>query len=116
MDNQGLYVSYIGEKGENLQPVDKGLGFPGSALDFKGKYRAAAPGEVPFIELVMGALGQGGVVYIYNRGLFLQESDDLEGVYHMPLHPERASQALQEQEGIEGAKSRAGIAKQGHSP
>ena len=77
MDHQTLYIRHIGKQGEDLQAVDKLMGFLHAALDLKGKDRAAATREILFIQGVVGMVGQAGVIDLFHQRMGSQEFNDL---------------------------------------
>ena len=60
MDHQTLHIRYVRQQGEDLQTVDKLVGFGLVAFDLKGEDGAAAIGEVFLIQLMVGMPGSEG--------------------------------------------------------
>lgn len=116
MDYQAFYVRYIGKEGENLQAVDKLVGFLHAAFDFNGKDGAAAIGEVFFIQPMIRVIRQAGMVHLFHLGVVPQKIHHLLGIFCMTLQAKRKGfRALQQQECCEGRDTGAGIPEQ-HCP
>ena len=61
-------VSYT-HLGEKFQPVDKGFGLLPAPLDCKGEDGACPLGEIGGVQVVIGAVGQSGVVDPFHLGM-----------------------------------------------
>ena len=77
MDHQAFYICHIGKQREDLQAVNKLVCFLHTALDLKGKDRAAATRELLFIQGVVGMVGQAGVIDLFHQRMGSQEFNDL---------------------------------------
>lgn len=62
VDDQTLDIGSIGKERENLQTVDKPVGFFHAALNLKGEDGAAVTREIFFVQGVVGMVRQAGVV------------------------------------------------------
>lgn len=65
MNNQALHICYVSKKGEDLQIVDKLMGFCLTTLDFKGKDRSSAIREVLFIKGMIRMIRQGRMAHLF---------------------------------------------------
>ena len=62
VNDEALYVRYVGKQRENFQCVDEGVGLLHATLDVKGKDRRSAVREVLFKQRMVGMLRQGGMI------------------------------------------------------
>ena len=58
MNRERFYVGNVSEKREDLQIVDKLLGFFLAALDLEGKNRTAAVREILVVQLLVRRIGK----------------------------------------------------------
>ncbi len=70
MDHQTLHIRNVGKEGEDLQIVDELPSLVLTALDLKGKDRAAAVGEILLIERVVGMIRERGMIDLLHLGMF----------------------------------------------
>ena len=59
VDNQRFHIGYVGEQREYFEIVDKAVSFGFAAVDFEGKYRTGAVGEVAFVKRMVGVVSAG---------------------------------------------------------
>ena len=87
MDGKRLHVSYIGKQGEQLQIVDKILGFLRISLDLKGKDGTAAVGELLLVQSLLLRIRRNRrmmhSLYLWMVGEIL---NNLQGILHVALH------------------------------
>ena len=103
MDDKGLYVSHVGQQGENFQIVYKLVGLRLPALDLKGKDGCAAVGEILLIQGVVRMLRQAGVVDLLHLGMVGQILHHFFGVFSVAFYPKgQGLHSLEKQKGIEG--------------
>ncbi len=103
VDDQRLHVRHVGQQGKNLQIVDKLVGRSLPALDFKGKDRRAAVGEILLIQDMVGMLRQAGVVDLLHLGMVDQILHHFFGVFSVAFYPKgQGLHSLEKQKGIEG--------------
>ena len=67
MDHEALDVRDVREQGEDLQIVDKLPRFLSAALDFEGEDGCAAVLEISLIQLMVGVIGERGVVDLFDQ-------------------------------------------------
>ena len=114
--HEALDVGHVGQKREDFERVDESLCLGDATLDLEGEYRPGSVGEILIVERVVGMVGERGMVHLGHLGVRGQIPDYLLGVLDMALHAQRQGlEALQQQEGVEGADGRAGVA-QYHGP
>ena len=113
MDDKALDVRDVGEQAEDLEVVNKGMGFLYAALNLKGKDGRAAVGEILFIQRMIGVVRQAGVVDLGHFGMTRQPFDNLFGVLNMAIKAQRERlNPLEQQEGVERADAGTGITQQ----
>ena len=111
MDDKGFHIRDIGQKGEKLQVINKLSGFLGAASDFKCENRAAAIGEIFFIQRLLDrVIADCRMVDGLHLRMGIQVVHDFQRIYHMALHAQgQRFQPLQEQEPVEGGQGGARI-------
>ena len=77
VDDQRLDVRDVGQQGEDLESVDKGVRLLLSALDVEGEDAGPAVGEVLLIQGVVRVTGQRGMVDLFHLRMRGQELNDL---------------------------------------
>ena len=77
MDDQRFYIGNIGEKGEDLQAVNKCLCFLRTALDIKGKNRSAALWKIFLIQSMVGMGWQSRMVHRFHARVCGKKFDNL---------------------------------------
>ena len=76
MNDQRLYVSNIGQQGEDLQAVNEPECLFLTALDLKGENRSAAIGEILLIQGMVRMVRQAGVVDLGDLRVLYQIFND----------------------------------------
>ena len=80
MDNKGLHVGNVCQKGEQFKALCELLCFFGIALQFKGEDRTCAVREVTVVECFLRRRRNRRVVYVLDICVILQEFNDLESI------------------------------------
>ena len=107
VDHQALDVRHVGQKGEDLQSVDEGIGLFLAAFDIEGKDRSASAWEVFLVKVMLGMARERRVAYALHLGMGRQVFHHLLCILRMPVQAQgQCLQALQEDPGIEGRDGR----------
>ena len=89
MNDQRLYIRYIGEKGENFKLVDESLGIRRTSLDFKRKDGSPSLWKIFGIEGMVGTIRQGRMIHVFHPRMALQKINDPKCIGHMAFYAQR---------------------------
>lgn len=91
MNNQGLYVSNVGQQGENLKVINEPKSLFLTALDLEGEDRSTAVREILLIQGMVRMLGQGRMADLCYFRMLCQIANDFLSVFYMTLYTEAES-------------------------
>ena len=99
MDDQGFHVCHVRQQREDLQVVDEPERLFPATLDLEGEDGGPAVREVLLIQVVVGMVGQAGMVHLGDFGMVHQVIHHLLGVFAMALQSQgQGLGSLKEQE------------------
>ena len=102
VNDQALYVSHVGQQGEDVQAVDELVRFFLTAFDLEGEDGSSAVREVFLIEVVIWMIRQRWVVDLLDQRMIYQVIYDLLCILSMSVQTEgQGFYALQQQERVE---------------
>ncbi len=102
MDYQRFHVCHVCKQREYLEVVDEFEGVLLGSVDFECEYRAAAVGEVTFIQVMVGVARNRWVVDLLDFRLFLEVFYHFQRVFYVALNTQaQCFESLQEYPGVE---------------
>ena len=89
MNYKALGIGNISKQRENVQIVDKLMGFFLAAFNFKGEDRTAAIREIFLIQLIVGMLGKRRVIDLFDLRVVCKKFNNLFCVLCVTLQTKR---------------------------
>ena len=88
VDDQALHIGNIGKQREDLQTVNKLMGFLHAAPDLKCKDLAASIREISLIQLMIRMILKGGMIHLLDLRMRRKKFHNLRRISRMPFQPQ----------------------------
>ena len=112
MGGERFRVADIDQAGDELQRVDEARARVHAALDAETEQAGGKPTEIALDERVVGTVRQTGIVHPGDLRMRLQIAGDAKGIFAVARHAQfKRFQTLQDEESVERADGRAGVAQ-----
>ena len=86
VNDQRFHVGDIGEQRKDFQIVDETMGFFCTPFYLESENRTGSLWEIPFVQCMVGVVGQSRVVYPFYFRVSGQKVHYFQGVFYMTFH------------------------------